>query len=197
MKYLFIYLIAVIILATTACTKEAAEITKSSQVADKAQTESLAQLQQKKKRKGFTAKINGNRWIANGLTSDSTELPGPAYYGSYGIDSSLVLVGYGSFSDVENASYAYVLLFVNGFKGPGVYPMGEYRGINSFGVFTSVYEDGTFDQFYSGVNSGVLNITSYNKANNLISGDFNFSAVSSTDSSIIIRNGLFAGLELQ
>ena len=75
------------------------------------------------------------------------------------------------------------------FKGPGVYPMGEYRGVNSFGVFTSVYEDGTFDQFYSGESSGTLNITSYDEASNTITGDFNFSAVSSTDNSIIIKDG--------
>ncbi|MEP7320198.1 MAG: DUF6252 family protein [Panacibacter sp.] len=196
MKQLFFYCIAIIMLATVACKKDTAEIIETSQVAANAQSEAMSQAD-KKKRKGFTAKINRVRWVSNGLKSDSTDLPGAAYYGSYGIDSSLVLVGYGSFPGFENASYAYILLFVNGFKGPGVYPMGEYRGINSFGVFTSVYEDGTFDQFYSGESSGLLNITSYDEVNNTISGDFNFSAVSSADSSIIIKNGLFADLQLQ
>ncbi|HRH48158.1 MAG TPA: DUF6252 family protein [Panacibacter sp.] len=196
MKQLFFYCIIITVMATTACKKSGAEITQTSQVAANAQSEDMSQAD-KKIRKGFTAKINRVRWVSNGLKSDSTAIPGPAYYGSYGIDSSLVLVGYGSFPGYEQASYAYILLFVNGFKGPGVYPMGEYRGTNSFGVFTSVYEDGTFDQFYSGESSGTLNITSYDEVNNTISGDFNFSAISSTDGNIIIKDGLFAGLQLQ
>lgn len=197
MKKMILYCTAVSLLALSACTKTAPLTTKDNQAVT-----SLAQSDineaAKKQRKGMGAKINGTRWLANGLQADSTPLPGAAFYGSFGIDSaSLLLVGYGSFVGFENASYAYVLLFVNGFNGTGTYPMGGYNGVNSFGVFTSVYEDGSFDQFYSGENSGILNITSYDQQNQTISGDFNFSAVSSSDSSIIIKNGQFASLQLQ
>lgn len=186
---------AAMLLTFAACTKTAPLTAKDNAAVDNLSSD-LTEAGRRPK-KGFTAKINRTRWVANGIQSDSTPLPA-SYYGTYGIDSSLVLVGYGSFAGFEDASYAYILLFVNNFNGPGVYPMGEYRGVNSFGVFTSVYEDGTFDQFYSGENSGTLNITSYDEVNQTISGDFNFSAASSTDSSsIIVRDGVFGGLQLQ
>lgn len=197
MKQLFLFSLAAMLLTFTACTKTAPLIVKDDMAVDNLQSSDLKEAG-KRPKKGFSAKINRSKWVSNGLQSDSTPIPGAAYYGTFGIDNSLVLVGYGSFAGFEDASYAYILLFVNNFNGPGVYPMGGYRGINSFGVFTSVYEDGSFDQFYSGENSGTLNITSYDEVNQTISGDFNFSAASSTDSSsIIVRDGVFGGLQLQ
>lgn len=161
--------------------------------------------------KGVSANINNTKWIADGRTSqdststsptDSTTTQAKPFYAFFeGPDSSSIgLVAAGSFTGFENANWAKIYLTVKGFTGEGNYPLGQNDG-GSSAIFTVGYQDVLFNQFSTGSDAtGTVIISTYNKANNTISGSFEFTAKSTQsgdNSSIVVNNGQFIDIPLQ
>jgi len=161
--------------------------------------------------KGVSATINNIAWSAGARSAqtdsastqpaDSTATEPASFYATFGSDSSsLIIFAGGSFSGFENASWAKILLWVRGFNGEGNYPLG-LNDSASIAVFSVVYPDQSFNQYYTGASTnstGNINITSYDRVNNTISGNFDFKAKSAIegDSSIVVNNGRFAAVPL-
>ncbi|HRH51110.1 MAG TPA: DUF6252 family protein [Panacibacter sp.] len=198
MKFLNTFFAAIILLSFAACTKttDVKPVSINNSTVDDLSANPSGDVERKRLR-GFRAKVNGSRWAANGLQADSTPIEGPAYYATFGSDTtSLLIFAKGSYEGYEDASFAQILLWVYNFNGPGSYTMGV-DGATGIAVFTVAYTDGRFNQFYTGTDApGIINITEYDRNNKMISGNFDFRA-KSLDSAVIVRNGLFQSVPLQ
>lgn len=191
MKKYISYSTVVLLIAILSCSKQNDVVSDLETASNKTTEPSVSAL------------INDKPWEASNESTDSSTIEQPVkdsvpttndsqFYATFGSDTtSLKIFANGSFTGYEDASFAQILLWIRGFKGKGNYPLG-INDSASVGVFSVVRPNDIFEQYYTGQgNLGFVNVTSYDKDKNIISGEFEFTAVS-IDSTITVKKGQFS-----
>ena len=152
---------------------------------------------------GVMAKVNDLDFISAVNSADTVNLIDPnaidsdksiPYYAAYGSDgTSLTILADGQLAAQDSLQLAGILLWVTSFKGVGNYSISEGSSTAFFSVLDSADNLRTFVS--GGLPSGNVKISYFDSAANIISGSFEFTAMSN-DSLLVVKNGVFNSLKI-
>ena len=152
---------------------------------------------------GVLANVNGFDFFSVVNSSDTANLIDPnaidsskstPYYAAYGSDgTSLTILADGQLAAQDSLQLAGILLWVTSFKGVGNYSISEGSSTAFFSVLDSADNLRTFVS--GGLPSGNVKISYFDSAANIISGSFEFTAMSN-DSLLVVKNGVFNSVKI-